>query len=254
MRLVLDCHPLIACFDEQHAYRALALDEPLAADRPCTGFKVPRWTEALAEPAFHDEQLGRTVAGVYRGEPLVFLLRDVRDTVASMLRLPANRRQSWLEYWGRRELARQMRCGAFRDRFDREIALLHAGGNAAHLAGALYWKYKTHAYFDYRDRRWPVCGVRYEDLVTAPEHHLRRVLAALQLPWHGGVLDHPRFPHAEVGGNGTTTGKTDPRRPIDAQSVGQWRRSFSPAEAAAIVAVAGDLNEHVEALPFPAGG
>jgi hypothetical protein len=250
VRLVLECHPLVGCLDEQRAYRALALDEPLPADKLCLGFKVPRWTEVLAEPCFHDEQLGRTVAGVYRGEPLIFLLRDVRDTVASMLRLPANRRQSWLDFWGRRELARQMQSPAFRDRFGREIERLHAGGEAAHLAGALYWKYKTQAYFDYSDHGWPVCPVRYEDLVAAPEHHLRRVLGALDVPWHPGVLDHPQFPHTEVSTDGTTTGKTDPRRPIDARSVGQWRRDFSAEEEAGIRLIVGDLNDQVAGMSF----
>jgi hypothetical protein len=138
-----------------------------------------------------------------------------------------------------------MGSAAFRDHFRREIELLHAGGGAAHLAGALYWKYKTQAYFDYRDRGWPVCGVRYEELVTAPEQHLRRVLASLELPWHSGVLCHPQFPHTEVSGDGTTTGKTDPRRPIDARSVGQWRRAFSAEQEAGIAALVGDLNDRV---------
>lgn len=56
----------------------------LVGPRRVVGFKVPKWTEMLGEPAPADPQ----AAGVYQGEPIVFLLRDVRDTVASMSRLP----------------------------------------------------------------------------------------------------------------------------------------------------------------------
>jgi hypothetical protein len=173
------------------------------------------------------------------------LLREVRDTVASMLRLRANRQSSWLEYWGRRELAHKMQDPEFRDRFHREIETLHAGGDAPHLVGALCWKYKTQAYFQYRDCGWPVCPVRYEDLVARPEDHLRRALAALGLPWDVRLLRHPDLPHAEVGPDGMTTGKTDPRRPIDARSVGQWRQVLSAEQAAGILTIAGALNEWV---------
>jgi hypothetical protein len=250
LRLILECHPDVSCLDEQQAYRALVRDEPVPPGKLRLGFKIPRWTEMLAAPSFPDHELGTVVGPVYRGEPLLFMLREVRDTVASMLRLRASRQHSWLDYWGRRELAQKMREPEFRDRFHREIDTVRAGGDALHLVGALYWKYKTRAYLQYRDGGWPVCPVRYESLVASPEEHLRRALACLGLRWNAALLSHPHFPHAEVGADGTTTGKTDPRRPIDTRSVGQWRQVLSGEQEAGILAIAGALNEWVAEAPL----
>ncbi len=134
------------------------------------------------------------------------------------------------------------------------MALVRASGYALPLVGALYWKYKTQSYFDLRARGWPVCPVRYEGLVSSPEPQLRQVLRFLGLPWgDAGVLRHAEFGHPEVFPSGRTVGDTDPRRPIDADSVDRWQRFVTPAEAAGLLTVAGDLNDRIRRERNPGG-
>lgn len=243
-RLVLESHPEVFCHDELEGYTVLA-EGTCRAEARRVGFKVPKWTEMLGEPAPADPQ----AAGVYQGEPIVFLLRDVRDTVASMSRLRSTVDQSWLRAWGRPILEGAIadRPG-FAERFDREIGLLRDLGESDLAVGALYWKFKTIAYFDHVERGRPVCPLPYERLTADPEPELRRVVDFLGLAWHPAVLDHPHQAHREVFENGLTVGHTDPGRSIDARSVGLWRGLFSASDERTILKMAGDLNERVATL------
>jgi hypothetical protein len=243
LRLILECHPEITCLDELQSYRALAEGSlPTLTAKKKIGFKIPRWTEQLGERVLTDEGLEERALSFYRREPILFLLRDVRDTVASMIKLQAGA-TSWLAAYGPPILEAKIRQPAFRRRYGREIAQLRASGNALPIVAAFYWKYKTQAYFDYMECGWPILGIRYEKLVAAPEPQLRRILVFLGLPWNDQVLEHPRFPHGELYPGGATVGNTDPRLPIHAASVEQWRRWLTVEEAAAVMEVAGDLQE-----------
>lgn len=246
MRLVLECHPDVFCFDETRGYQVLARE---AADGPAgktVGFKVPRWTEQLAEAVLADEGLAERAARFYAGEPVVFMVRDARDTAASMMKLDAGS-GSWLDVYGRSILEAKTRQPAFARRYAREIGLLREAGDSRASVAALYWKYKTAAYFDYKARGWPVLGVGYEALVARPEPWLRAVVGFLGLAWHPALLDHPAVPHAEVEPCGFTVGRTDPKRAIDGGSVGRWREVLTPVQVGQIDAVAGDLMERVAA-------
>lgn len=243
MRLVLECHPDVFCFDETRGYQVLASDDRDVPAGKAVGFKIPRWTEQLADPVLADEGLAERAPRFYAGEPVVFMLRDVRDIAASMMKLDAGR-GSWLDVYGRSILDAKIRQPAFASRYQREITLVRSTGDAAAVA-ALYWKYKTDAYFDYRARGWPVLGVGYEALVACPEPWLRRVVGFLGLPWHPALLDHPAVPHAEVEPCGFTVGRTDPKRAIDGGSVGQWRETLTAAQVGRIEVVAGDLMARV---------
>jgi hypothetical protein len=249
LRLVLECHPQIYCLDEMAAYRALAADQyTIPPGKTHVGFKVPRWTEQLGDSLLEDEGLEEKAHAVYRGEPIIFLLRDVRDTVASMVKLKVGD-TPWLAVYGPPILEAKVRQPAFGDRYAADITRWRAAPSSLAVLGALYWKYKTAAYFDYRERGWPLCGIRYEDLVTAAEPELRRVLTCLNLPWHAALLDHPRLPHGELYADGTTVGTTDPKRPIHGESVGQWKQVLSSEDVAIMLAIAGELNERILSEP-----
>src|SRR5437764_12265167 len=98
LRLVLECHPQIFCFDELHSYRALSsFSFETTISKPLVGFKIPRWAEQLDYPLLRDFGLAHEAQQIYKGQKILFLVRDYRDAIASMLKLRGNR--SWLQEW-----------------------------------------------------------------------------------------------------------------------------------------------------------
>src|SRR5262245_29552729 len=191
LRLVLECHPDIFCLDEDTSYPALMRGEcPKPSGQRLTGFKVPRWTEQFDAPAAQDEGEESIACDFYQGEPIIYLVRDVRDTVASMLKLKMTESQSWLECCARPILETKIAQPAFRQMYATEIEQLRASGNAWPKVGALYWKYKTEPLFRYRQHGWPVFLIRYENLVESPRWHLRKIVEFLGLNWNERLLEH----------------------------------------------------------------
>src|SRR6516225_834096 len=87
LRLILESHPDVFCYDETKAYAVL--QGLVHDDSPRTrlkGFKIPRWTEQMNFPVLYDEGLDRPCKNPYRGEKILYLHRDVRDTLTSMVR------------------------------------------------------------------------------------------------------------------------------------------------------------------------
>jgi hypothetical protein len=243
IRLVLECHPLVYCFDETRAYAALAAGRyPLPRGKRLAGFKIPRWTESLEQDPLVDESMRLQVAGLYRGDPILFLYRDVRDTVASMLKLKVTPDQTWLEAYGRSEFFVRMRS-SLGSRYAQELQTVVDSGQPAHLVAALIWKYKTQCYFDYLERGWPVLLVPYDRLVAAPEPELRYILAFLGLPWDASLLSHHQLSHPEILADGKTIGSSDPHKPISKDSVGQWQHMFQSREVQEMLALTGELNQ-----------
>jgi len=228
MRLALESHSKICCFDEFSAYKALATGAyTVPAGTAHVGFKIPRWTEQLTEPLLEDAGLDCQATNFYRGEPILFLQRDVRDTVASMLK-PRKNYPVWVPDWGIRILEWKIqRYPVFRERYAREIADWHASGDSWAAAGALFWKFKTDSYTDYLQRGFPMLSVGYDEMVLDPRATFARVCDFLGVDWEDGLLNHAAFPHGDIRPDGLTLGDTDPNRPIFTESVGQWKRMLT---------------------------
>jgi len=255
MRMILESHSMIRCFDETLAYSALAKEEYAApSNAKLIGLKIPRWTEQLTEPTLRDLGLDVECPNFYRGQKIIFLLRNVKDTVASMVKLKFGT-ESWLETWGKPILDWKIQQNdKFRMRFHDEIEKLKSSPEQLVAAGALYWKYKTLSYFDYCNKRFRVHGVRYETLVTNPEPVLQSVCGFLGVPWERQLLNHAQLPHGELSKNGLAIGNTDPLKPIHRESVGQWKRFFNDLQASEIMRIAGDVEtllERIDLLSLP---
>jgi hypothetical protein len=140
LRLILGSHSEIYCYDEQLAYKRLRNnDASEAGECVSIGYKIPRWTEQLNNAVLRDEGHDVVAHRFYAGEPIIFMIRDVRDVVASMicLKIPSDRGEvSWLESWGLRILRAKNSDLEFRQRYKREW---HRAMQDVHAAGALYW-------------------------------------------------------------------------------------------------------------------
>ncbi|MCC6801967.1 MAG: sulfotransferase [Anaerolineae bacterium] len=254
LRLILESHSEIFCYDEVTGYQALMTrDFSASYGSNRVGFKIPRWTEQLMQPQFSDKGQVEVTSNFYASHKLLFMLRDVRDTVTSMLKLGAGS-GNWLTNHGQEILAAKMQQDAFRQQFASEIAILKTTKYRSVAIGALYWKYKTQAYFDYHQQAFPMLGIQYEYLVTSPDSCLRRVTDFLGLEWEDAVLNHDAFSHREVYPSGLTVGNTDPRRAIDTRSLNAWERTLQPEQQEIILAIAGDLNDRVHRLPSSQSG
>lgn len=248
LRLVLESHPELECFDEVDGYRILATGvNQVRSAKPLVGFKIPRWTEQLLAPLLWDYGLPERPSRFYSGQKIIFMVRNVKDTIASMLKLRTGT-ATWLETWGEPIIEQKIQKDpAFAHRYSRELHLRAESTNRQVASGAFYWKYKNDAFFDLVHSGCPVLPVVYESLVCNPRSELERICSFLGIRWHAAMLEHPRLAHREVFETGLTLGNTDPKRPIDAASVDQWE-SFIPREALPdIEAIAGTTQRQLQA-------
>jgi hypothetical protein len=258
MRLILETHPDVFCYDELKGYAVLqkSIPEDLTPAR-LIGFKIPRWTEQLSYQILLDDGPEGPCDNFYRGEKILFLLRDVRDTIASMLKLKGGE-SNWCEEWAPRIIdAKFAQDETFRARYSVECNVIENCSNRLIGLAALYWKYKTESFFLYRSEGLPVLPVSYERLVTEPRALLPLVCAHLGIRFHENLMHHNEFRHAELFENGMTLGNTDPTRPIQFDSVEQWVRYLSNDDLELIWQIVGDLPARVTALfetsPTPHG-
>jgi len=227
IRLILDAHPEVFCYDELKGYAALqkCVQENLPHVR-LIGFKIPRWTEQLTHRVLFDEGLEGPCHNFYRGERILFLQRDVRDTIASMLKLKAGE-SNWCDIWVPRIIeAKFAHDETFRLRYSAELDLIEV----------------------YRHQGFPVLAVSYERLVADPRRTLEVVCAHLRIPFHENLLRHDLLRHSELFENGLTLGNTDPTKPINSDSVGQWERFLTAKDLEIITSVSGDLPARIAAL------
>lgn len=228
LRLILEAHPDVVCYDEMKGYATLQNSDVgnFSAAR-LIGFKLPCWTEQLTRETLFDEGAEGSCQNFYRGEKILFLRRDARDTIASMLKLKAGA-STWCELWVPRIINSKLaREGTFRERYSAELSIIENGHSRLLGLAALYWKYKNDAFYDYCANRLPVLAISYENLVSEPRPVLQSVCRHLGIAFHGNLLRHNDLPHTELFENGLTVGNTDPKKPICSGSVGKWDSLFS---------------------------
>lgn len=222
LRLILEGHHDIRCVDEMRSYRVLAGHEPDHGEaKPLVGFKIPRLAEQLDRRDAYDYGLPDAPTDFYRGEKVLFMVRNFRDVIASMLKLRGA--ASWLEDWGipilRHKAATEPE---FAERWRKELSLCAIGPSRI-AGGATYWAYRCDALLRYLDMQLPVLPISYESLVRNPRIELARICRFLAVPFDEALLKHHQLEHGDLDQEGLATGGTDPTRRIDARSVGQWR-------------------------------
>ena len=247
LRLILEGHSSVFCFDELLSYSILQGRAPkYPSQKQLLGFKIPRWSEQLLAPVLLDEGPEGPCERFYRGEKLLFLVREPRDTVASMFGLRAAT-ANWFEVWGYPILLRKFASAEFRDRYVKALDL--AAMNVTEFqagCAALYWTYKTEAILDYQSQGLPVLPVFYDELVQQPRLVLHRVCQHLGIGWDDALLHHDRQPHGEIFAHGLTVGKTDPKRPIYNSSIDRWKTELTQEAADAITEITGQVWADVQ--------
>jgi protein-tyrosine sulfotransferase len=138
--------------------------------------------------------------------PLVHVLRDGRDVVASLLQ------ESW------------------KDIATGEPLLITSDPRAA----AAHWVRCVLAGRSVSR----VLEIRYEDLVADPEPALMRLVDAIGVPFDPRMLAHHTFAHARPGSEDS---RGDVVTPVHARSVGRWRERLDRPARLIVAEVAGPL-------------
>lgn len=238
-RFLLGARSDVRSIDEEAAYPILTGQANEPDVEPGTAlvvYKIPRYAEQLLQNDVRDELFG-TSPQFYRREHGVFIVRDPRDVIASMCSLRAGNEASWISVYGRAMLEHRIaeRTG-FAERYAAELEELAQRGWPDHLIAALYWRVRNEALEDYVSTGLPLLPVCYEQLVQDPGPHLQRICAHLQLPFDERMLHHQDEAHDQLDAQGLAIGNSDPKRAIDATSVGRFRDKLAPEAVAEIEA------------------
>jgi len=230
LRLILESHSDISCRDEPGSYQILSkpisIKETLESERhnSWVGFKIPRYTEQLTFKEIYDYNtpgIPDPFQNFYAGDPIIFIVRDVRDVVCSMLELKTPD-HSWFDVWGVPTVKYWIgNLPNFRKKFSTEIDLVKKSNFRYYSTGSLFWKYKNASLLKYVEKNFPILKINYENLVNNPEPILRSIISFLNLEWEENLLKHHTVEHSELSKKGWARGKTDPKKPIRAHSIKQ---------------------------------
>ena len=236
LRVILDSHPAIACGPElkvlpelgqlwhtfQSDYRAplarYGLDSALIDGLfremilgLLEGHRRGRGKARIAEKSPNNVFVFAHLHQMFPESPLVHVIRDGRDVVASLLRM------EWTASDGE------------------PLAYTQDAGQAAR-----YWCNAVNAGRMVRESRSMArryCEVRYEELVTAPTVALTRLFAQIGEPWDPTVLAF----HKEKRELAGESSAAQVARPLYQSSIGRWRQALTPAQCATVKETAGEL-------------
>jgi Sulfotransferase family len=244
LSLILDSHPEVNAVDELDFFEE-SLPAYLSAPKlaPRVVFKLP---QRATDPAWLRRLAGPRV---------LWCVRDPRDVAASMLELRIPLRRTLSVSWAihpmgapediaraRRQLDDEQRAELAEElgRYDEVMArsVVEISFADAVLCASLAWRLMNEMLGSFDGAAQPHL-VRYEELVTAPRTGLVPILEHLGLPWHDDLLRHHEL-HA-----GTHAAGTDGARPIDAASIGRWRRSLGEVELAVVERITRPLAERL---------
>lgn len=255
LRLILGAHSQIYCYDEINAYDILKSSQPellysFNTEVRWIGFKIPRLTEQFLEARWVDYDLSYSFPSPYQNEPLLFIVRDVRDVIVSMMRLKMNQDESWLEACGIPVLERWIKhVPHIQQRYADDLKFIYEKSQFRNIAfAALYWKIKNESLFEYRQAGLPVLHFSYFELVEHTKDVIERIITHIGAEWHEALLKHYSVKHNEADEQGITVGATDTTKPISSTSVGQYEQHFSADELEEIEMIAGSTMQKLKSI------
>lgn len=252
LRLVLESHPHIHCFDEAVGYKLLIaeamnefVDFKYKNGAKIIGYKIPRFSEQLTRQRFDDPDYG-DFPSFYKGNKVIFVFRDVLDVLGSMMKLRVDESNSWLEKYGLGILQAMLSSPNTDSYYIKKYEYVERAGFPAHLVGALYWAVKNQGFFDLCGSNAPVYPVEYENLVASPKDELIPICRFLGLDWDEALLNHPAHSHDELDAKGKAIGETDPLRGIDTRSVGGYRTLLTESQIREVIDLVGEISSRID--------
>ena len=211
--LILDSHPDIKMHEEEDSYALLKIKGGQNV-KLIEGFKIPVWTSRY-----------RFLKKAFPHSKVVYLRRDLRSIVSSMLRLKSGS-LSCVSRYGWREIERSI---SFVSDLRTRNFFLKTYSACRHkndevTAAALCAYLKMYLLEEYFKIGLNVLECWYEDLVIQPENETRHIFEFLGLKWSPEVLHH----HEKH--EGIAIGGTRKNRPIDVASTMKWQSQLTEIE------------------------
>ena len=241
LRLVLDSHNEIFCYDETKSYEILSGSNNIELSNVKNiGFKIPRYTEQLNEKTLSDYGI-TPCKNFYNNDPLLFIVRNVYDVICSMINLKVDKK-SWLTEWGIPIIQFWIKNKInFKNMFREELELIENSKFSELLYGALYWKFKNLAYFSYLKSNYPILKIQYENLVRSPEKELPKIAEFLKVDMEKSLFNHHKVSHTEIDEKGFSIGQTDSKKPISDFHVERYKQILSNEQIKEIDILSKDL-------------
>jgi len=254
LRLILESHEKIQCFDEVIGYEILVsqskgqpVQYPVKKGAKYIGFKIPRFTEQLINESFVDPDYGE-LPSFYKNQKVIYIFRNVLDVVSSMMKLKISKDISWLEKYGIKILESMVKSENLDSKYAKKYSDLRLKDWPAHLVGALYWEIKNQGFFDLLENGKHVYPLSYEKLVSASEVELVKLCEFLKIEWSDALLNHYNYSHGELDEMGKAIGNTDPTRAIDNRSVGTYKLILSEQQVCQIKEFTEDMSNQINSL------
>lgn len=244
VRLILESHSKITCFDEPDCYNLLSHYKDTTPNlNKIIGFKTPIITEQMNQPFFSDSNLDFIIENKFQDAPKIFLIRDVRDTISSMKTLQQDK-TTWYNIWPKKSIEFwKFTIPDFKTKYSEDLKKISNSKNKLLANASFFWKYKTESIFEYEKNKSTVCRIHYEDLVTNKKNSIKQLIKFLGVNWEDDLLHHDRKKHNFTDNQGITVGNTDTKLPIFNKSVGRYREDLSSQEIEEIRDISGNLME-----------
>ena len=250
LRLILESHSDIACKDEPGCYEILSDGNKLenlvntTSGKKWIGFKIPRFAEQLGNETVYDygtPNVTKPFKNFYRGEPVIFIIRDVRDAVCSMMDLKADEKP-WVKRWAMPIIDYWIENSKeFRTIYSSEISKMRNSKYPDLATCSLFWKFKNASYFRYLELGFPMLKINYEELATSPRKVIISIMSFLGLDWQDALMTHHLVAHPETDKDDFAIGRTNSRNPISSFHISRYKQDLTEEQSNEILSISGDL-------------
>lgn len=250
LRLILESHSDITCKDEPGCYEILSDGNKLenlvntTSGKKWIGFKIPRFAEQLGNETVYDygtPNVTKPVKNFYHGEPIIFIVRDVRDVVCSMMELQVGEKP-WVKRWAIPIINYWIdNSKEFRTRYSSEISQVRNSKYSDLATCSLFWKFKNASYFRYLELDFPILKISYEQLAKNSRKVISSILSFLNLDWQDSLMTHHLVVHNEIDKDGFAIGRTNSRKPISSFHVSRYQQELTEEQSTEILSISGDL-------------
>jgi len=247
LRLILDSHKQIHCFDETKSYYLLSNSNLLNkeikkySNLEYIGFKIPSLSEQLNEKILIDQVNDLKIENRFSQYKLIFIYRNVFDVISSMKNYVQKNGKSWLDNWSIKSINQWEKSKNFTQKYAHELDLIEKSNNKLVASAALYWKTKNQFMLDYELQKKSIIKISYEELCMNPKNSIFPLIQFLNLDWDDNLLNHENISHDEVNPSGITVGMNIATIPIVKSHIGKSQTDLTQNEKEDISFITSDL-------------